>query len=295
MKIVSFKLGSEHRVGVELEAGLFDFSCACQACEREVSGRQWRMIRDIETLIRLARFDAAAFDSVFEWATVEGRFEEFLVDRPVLDAPLRSPGKIVALARNYGDHARETGCDVPTEPVLFAKNPSAIIGPNAAIKIPKEMGRVDPEVELAVVIGESVRNCRREDAMRAVAGYTIINDVTARDLQTSLKDRGLPWHLSKNLDTFCPLGPCVVLAEAVPDPQDIAMELYVNNELRQSDNTASMVFDIPALITYISRYMTLEPGDIIATGTPAGIAPINPGDLVKCRLAGIGELINPVA
>ncbi len=295
MKIVSFRIGSEHRVGIHLEAGIFDYSGAHQLYEREVTGRQWRMIRDIETLIRLARFDRESFDKIIEWVTLEGRFDEFIVHDAILDAPLRQPGKIIALARNYAGHARETGAEPPREPVFFAKSASTIIGPDASIEIPEGTGRVDPEVELAVVIGERVRNCLREDALKMVAGYTIINDVTARSLQKEAIERGLPWYLAKNLETFCPMGPCVILSEAVANPHDMDIELSVNGEIRQKDNTRNMLFDIPAIIEHLSERIRLEPGDIIATGTPAGIAPVLPGDVVACHISEIGELRNPVA
>ncbi len=295
MKIVSFRIGSEHRVGISLEAGIFDYSGAHQLYEREVTGRQWRMVRDIETLIRLARFDRESFDKIIEWVTLEGRFDEFIAYDAVLEAPLRQPGKIIALARNYAAHARETGAEPPGEPVFFAKSASTIIGPDASIEIPEGIGRVDPEVELAVVIGERVRNCPREDALKMVAGYTIINDVTARSMQKAAIERGLPWYLAKNLETFCPMGPCVILSEAVADLHDMDIELSVNGEVRQEDNTRNMLFDIPAIIEHLSRRIRLEPGDIIATGTPSGIAPIAPGDLIACRISGIGELRNPVA
>ncbi len=294
MKIVSLEIGSEHRVGIELEVGVFDFSAAFQAYEREVTGRQWRMIRDIETLIRLARFDVQSFDSILEWVTLEGRFESFLVSRPKIAAPLRQPGKIIAMARNYVDHALETGAEPPTEPIFFVKSSSTIIGPGRAIEIPSGIGRVDPEVELGVIIGESIRNCPREKALDAVVGYTIINDVTARDLQKSAKAAGQPWYMSKNLETFCPMGPCVILADGSIDPDLLDVYLYVNGELRQQENTAAMIFDVATIISRISCYMRLEPGDIIATGTPAGIGPIFPGDLVKCHIPEIGELVSPV-
>ena len=294
MKIVSLQVGSEHRIGIELEVGIFDYSAAFQAYEREVTGREWRMIRDIETLLRFARFDNHSFDAVLQWVTLEGRFESFLVSRPRLAAPIRQPGKIIAMARNYVEHARETGAEPPTEPIFFVKSASTIIGPGHSIEIPAGVGRVDPEVELAVIIGESVRNCPRDKALQAIAGYTIINDVTARDMQKTAKKAGQPWYLSKNLETFCPMGPCVLLADESIDPDLLDIYLYVNGELRQHENTAAMIFDVATIISRVSCYMRLEPGDIIATGTPAGIGPIFPGDLVKCHIPEIGELVNPV-
>jgi len=300
VKIVRFLHGKDSspanaRIGIMLGATVFDYSAAHQLYEREVAGVQWPIITDTVQLIRLGRFTSELLNRILDWMSDGDRLDEFMHPEYRLLPPLRRPDKIIALARNYAAHARETGSKVPTEPVVFCKTSHAIIGPDAPIEIPDGIGRVDHEVELAVIIGDTVREVRREDAYRHVAGYTILNDVTARDLQKKAIAAAHPWYLSKNLDTFCPIGPCIVTPDAVGNPMDLAIECQINGETRQKDRTSSMIFDIPVLIEYLSKLVTLEPGDVLATGTPEGIGPIEPGDTVTCIIENIGELVNPVA
>jgi 2-keto-4-pentenoate hydratase/2-oxohepta-3-ene-1,7-dioic acid hydratase in catechol pathway len=299
VKIVRFltaqnPLPANARIGVALGAAVFDYSAAHQAYEREVTGVQWPMITDTVQLIRLGRFTAEMLSKTLDWVADSDRLDEFMRAQYRLLPPLRRPDKIIALARNYAAHAKETGSKVPTEPVVFCKTSHAIIGPDAPIEIPEGIGRVDHEVELAVIIGDTAREIRREDAYRYVAGYTILNDVTARDLQKKAIASAHPWYVSKNVDTFCPVGPCIITPDAVENPMNLAIECQVNGETRQKDRTSSMIFDIPALIENITKFVTLEPGDVLSTGTPEGIGPIVPGDTVTCIIEGIGELTNPV-
>ncbi len=214
-----------------------------------------------------------------------------------IDAPL-IPGKIIAIGRNYSEHAKEVGGTVPTEPLIFAKLPSAIIGPGQPITWRKSItDQVDWEGELAVVIGKRARRVSEEDAMNYVFGYTIANDVTARDLQR-VKDS--QWTRAKGLDTFCPLGPYIVTRDEIADPHELALKTLVNGETRQDGNTRDMIFKIPFLISYASRMFTLEAGDLILTGTPSGVGQgmtpptfLNDGDTVTITIEGIGELSNP--
>jgi len=208
-----------------------------------------------------------------------------LDEMPIL-APIM-PGKLVCVGRNYAAHAAEHHAAVPDEPMLFLKPPSAVIAHGAPIQIPAGIGRVDHEAELAVIIGRRARRVRREDALHYVLGYTCANDVSARDFQQ--KDG--QWGRAKGFDTFCPLGP--VIATDL-DPSRLAVRARVNGELRQNGNTADMVFDVPFLIAFISAVMTLEPGDVILTGTPEGVSPLNEGDVVQIEVEGIGTLTNPV-
>jgi 2-keto-4-pentenoate hydratase/2-oxohepta-3-ene-1,7-dioic acid hydratase in catechol pathway len=201
-------------------------------------------------------------------------------------APL-APGKIVGIGRNYRDHAAERGKPVPTEPLVFLKPPSCVIGPGDAIVLPAGVGRVDHEAELGVVIGRRVSRARRADALDAVFGVTCVNDVTARGLQ----DRGFQFSHAKGFDTFGPIGPCVLLDR---DATGRTVEGLVNGERRQHATTDTLIFPVDELIAYVSAIMTLLPGDVIATGTPAGIAPLVPGDTVTVRVSGVGELSNPV-
>ncbi len=201
-------------------------------------------------------------------------------------APVQ-PTKIVAVGVNYKAHAQEMGHELPSEPLLFLKPPSSVIGSLDAIRYPKMASRVDHEAELAVVIKKIAKNVPEENALDYVLGYTCFNDVTARDLQK--KDS--QWSRAKGFDTFAPVGPWIVTdldASALP------IECYVNGELKQKGNTSDMIFKIPYLISYISRIMTLEPGDVITTGTPPGIGPMKIGDMADIRIEGIGILRNTV-
>ena len=222
-------------------------------------------------------------------------FDAYRVQEPMqLLAPITRPSKIVALGRNYVEHARESGHEVPDEPVLFAKAPSAVIGPGADIVYPQGVQRLDPELELGVVIGRRGRCVAEAEALEYVAGYTIVNDVTARDVQRRDQEKKWPWFRSKSYDTFCPLGPYLVLKDEIPDPQQLELTLRVNGEVRQQSSTAKMIFPVAQLVAVISKYMTLEPGDVIATGTPEGIAPLQRGDVLEGTITGLGTLANRV-
>src|SRR5882757_2785599 len=198
------------------------------------------------------------------------------------------PSKIVCIGRNYAAHAAEMGNEVPKEPLMFLKPPSSIIGPEEAIVLTKYSQRVEHEGELGLVIG---RRCSRlndqENALSYVLGYTCVNDVTARDLQKS----DVQFTRAKGFDTFCPVGPHI---ETEIRPEDLLVETLVNGEIRQSGRTSLMVYPPAFLVRWISRMMTLEPGDLIATGTPAGVGPLTAGDVVDVRIEGIGVLRNPV-
>lgn len=196
------------------------------------------------------------------------------------------PSKIMAIGLNYRDHAVEFGHPLPAEPLLFMKPSTSVIGPDEDIVYPEMSRQVDYEAELAVVIGKTARHVREEDFRDYVLGYTCINDVTARDLQ---KKDG-QFTRSKSFDTFSPLGPWI--ETEIADPDNLTVEAFLNGERRQHGNTGNMVFGVAALVSFISRIMTLLPGDVIATGTPAGIGPMQPGDVVEVKLEGIGALRN---
>ncbi|MCU0304562.1 MAG: fumarylacetoacetate hydrolase family protein [Thermoanaerobaculales bacterium] len=201
-----------------------------------------------------------------------------------------APSKIVCVARNYAAHAAEHAVEVPATPLLFLKPPSAVIGPGDAIVLPPESERVEHEAELALVIG---RRCRRIDeaaAWSAVLGVTCANDVSARDLQRAEK----LWTRGKGFDTFCPLGPVVVAGLAAEAIADLEVACTVNGELRQRGRTSEMVFSAAALVSFASQFMTLVPGDVLLTGTPAGVGPLTPGDEVIVEIEGVGSLTNPV-
>lgn len=197
------------------------------------------------------------------------------------------PSKIICIGRNFADHAREQGLDVPEIPLLFLKPPSSIIGPGAAIEIPPQSHLVEHEAELAIVIGREGRWIELDEVYHHILGYTIANDVTARDLQR----RDGQWTRGKGFDTFCPLGPWI---ETDLDPADALISCRVDGEIRQMSSTRDMVFTVPQLVAFISSVMRLLPGDVILTGTPAGIGPLEPGNKVEITIEGIGSLINPV-
>ncbi len=198
------------------------------------------------------------------------------------------PSKVVCVGRNYAAHAAEHDAEVPSEPLLFLKPSTSVIGPRDAVRLPPQSQRVEHEAELAVVIGlPGVRRADRETAARAIFGFTCANDVTARDLQRSDGQ----WTRAKGFDSFCPLGPWIVTGL---DASDLEVSCEVNGEVRQRGRTRDMVFDPPTLVAYISHVMTLLPGDVVLTGTPAGVGPLQEGDTVTVRVEGIGELTNPV-
>jgi 2-keto-4-pentenoate hydratase/2-oxohepta-3-ene-1,7-dioic acid hydratase in catechol pathway len=211
--------------------------------------------------------------------------------------PIERPGKIVCVGLNYRDHAEEQGAPLPEAPLLFAKWQNTLIGPGEPIVIPPIVTRCDYEAELGVVIGARVRDASAENALEAVAGYICVNDVSARDLQFADGQ----WTRGKSPDTFCPVGPRLVSSDEIPDPQQLSIRAVLNGETMQESSTSNMVFGVAELIAYITRTITLEPGDLIATGTPAGVGAfrtppvfMQPGDEITIEIEGLGSLTNPV-
>ena len=212
-------------------------------------------------------------------------------------APIDNPRKVVCIGLNYRDHANESGAKMPSEPVFFSKFATAIIGPEESIKLPRVSQQVDYEAELAVIVGKRGKNIDRSRAFEYVAGYTAFNDVSARDLQM----RDGQWIKGKALDTFAPLGPYLVMRDEIPDPHKLAIRLWLNGSLMQNSSTQNLIFGIPQVIEYLSQLFTLEPGDIIATGTPSGVGFVRkppvflkPGDEVTVEVERIGRLTNKV-
>jgi 2-keto-4-pentenoate hydratase/2-oxohepta-3-ene-1,7-dioic acid hydratase in catechol pathway len=198
------------------------------------------------------------------------------------------PSKILCIGRNYAAHAKELGNEAPSEPLLFLKPPSALLDPGGVIRLPAESTRVEHEAELGVVIGRRARNVRKEDALAYVFGYTCVGDITARDLQ---KKDG-QWARAKGFDTFCPVGPWI---ETELDPSRLSIRCRVNEDIRQDGVTSNMIFDVPTLIAYTSRMMTLEPGDLLVTGTPEGVGPLVAGDRLEIEVSGVGVLRTSIA
>jgi 2-keto-4-pentenoate hydratase/2-oxohepta-3-ene-1,7-dioic acid hydratase in catechol pathway len=218
------------------------------------------------------------------------------LDRQTLLAPLR-PGKLIGIGLNYRDHAAETGKELPAEPLMFAKLTTAVTGPAGPVVSPPYTTELDYEGELAVVVGRKARGVPVERALEHVFGYAIVNDVSARDRQRSEPQ----WIRAKGGDTFAPLGPWITTADEVPDPQSLSIRTWVNGKLRQDGSTADMVFSVAELVSYCSAQFTLEPGDVIATGTPAGVGAgsrppvyLTPGDTVRIEIEGLGAIEHPI-
>ncbi len=293
MKIVRFASDRCCGVGLLEGTGVIDFTRA-HGLYSAAHGDRWEPAADILAMIRAG---IAAVDHV---AAVRGFIKEhrltkqLTVESPRLLAPIERPPRIIALGLNYAAHAKETGKKPPKEPIFFVKASTAVVGPEEPVVCPRGIGRVDHEVELAVIIGNGGRRISRSRALNHVAGYTILNDITARDWQRRDMAASQPWFMSKSLDTFAPMGPCVALPDEVKDPSDLRLTLRVNGEVKQKSSTRDLIFSVPELIHRLSRYITLEPGDVISTGTPSGISPLRPGDVMEAEVERIGVLRNPV-
>lgn len=220
------------------------------------------------------------------------------IEDPEFLCPVKSPSKILAVGRNYYEHVLETGSSAPENPMIFAKLPNSLNDPFGPIAFDPEMTQaVDYEVELAVVIGRRTRSVSEEQALSSVFGYTVANDVSARDCQRT----DVQFDRAKGFDTFCPIGPWITDASSIDDAQDLSLKCWVNGEIRQDSSTALMTFSLAYLISYLSRTMTLEPGDIILTGTPSGVGLgmdppqyLSPGDVVECEVEHLGRIRNRV-
>jgi 2-keto-4-pentenoate hydratase/2-oxohepta-3-ene-1,7-dioic acid hydratase in catechol pathway len=249
---------------------------------RDLSGA----VRDIDgealappSLDRLRRLDASTLPPV--------------PGTPRLGPCVGRVSKIVAIGLNYRLHAQEAGAAIPTEPIFFMKAPSSICGPNDDVIIPKGSQKADYEVELGIVIGSLARHVAKSDARKHVAGYCVVNDVSEREFQI---ERGGQWTKGKSADTFCPIGPWLVTADEVSDPGKLALWTEINGERRQSSNTADLIFGVDEIVSYVSQFMTLMPGDVIPTGTPSGVGMgfkppkfLKPGDRIRLSVEGLGE------
>jgi len=244
-----------------------------------------------------------AVDRIADWALTQVDSTEIPEDLVVpfasarLLAPIGEPEKLTCIGLNYADHAREQGIEPPASPIFFVKTANAICGPGDPIVLPRNSNQVDYEAEFAVVIGKGGRNIPEDQAMEYVAGYMVLNDVSARDMQFGDKQ----WYRGKSCDTFAPCGPWIVTKDEVPDPHNLRISLTLNGQTMQDSNTSNLVFKVPYLISYLSQSVTWEPGDIISTGTPPGVGVfrkpqvfLKAGDMVSVTVEGIGTLTNPV-
>lgn len=296
MKIGRYRSG-DGREGVVVftEDAAIDFSRALEDYQLN-TGIEGRNYTSIQAMLDDGVFTVSFVEPVVKW--VEDRlsrgFDYLALNDYRLLAPIERPPTIYALGRNFPSHAIEHAGRISEEPIVFAKASGSVIGPEEPIIYKKFLTRVDPEAELAVIIGRRGSNISEEEAESFIAGYTILNDVTARDMQSADIAVSHPWFRSKSIDTFCPMGPFVVLPDEIKEPVELNIELWVNGEIRQKDNTRNLTFKIPYIISWLSKYLTLVPGDVIATGTPEGMKPVFPGDLIEIMIEKIGVLRNPV-
>lgn len=309
MKLVSFTANNRRSIGVLLDRKIVDLIAACKVYRDELGSHAGHidspdMVQflshaeeDIKTAKQIVSFvESKISDRHAKKSETNGLL--FDLNDVKLHAPVSNPRKIVCLGLNYSDHAKEAGKPEPKEPLLFSKPPTAIADPEQPIIYPKISKKVDYEVELALIIGKRGKDIPIEEAFEHIAGYTVFNDISARDIQFGDGQ----WFRGKSFDTFAPMGPCLVTKDCIPDPNNLRLGTRVNGELRQDGTTANMIFKVPHLVAFISQVMTLEPGDIIATGTPAGVGIfakpepklLKPGDIVEVWIEDIGVLRNPV-
>ncbi|ACO33455.1 MULTISPECIES: fumarylacetoacetate hydrolase family protein [Acidobacterium] len=277
MRLVNFRGGAQAGFGVERDGFVYPLSAEGCATEAE-------FFTDVDRGLAAAR--AVLLN--------DGAQKLALADVELL-APVTRPGKILCIGLNYRDHAIESGMEIPKVPTVFLKLPHAVIGPGAEVVLPALSQQPDYEAELAAVIGKHARNVRAEDWEQYVLGYTVLNDVSARDVQLATSQ----WVLGKSFDTFCPLGPAIVTTDELRDPHALDIQLSIDGETLQHSNTRELIFKLPELIAYLSAIIPLEPGDIISTGTPAGVGLgrtpkrwLRPGEEMTVTIEGIGALKN---
>jgi 2-keto-4-pentenoate hydratase/2-oxohepta-3-ene-1,7-dioic acid hydratase in catechol pathway len=304
MKLLSYLEAGAHRLGAVVEERVIDLGDVVDtlSLDKDVQAAYRRGGAPLpqERMQRLLAGGRSAMaqvaSRVCRAATGEGRL---LADLHLLP-PVPRPGKIVAVGRNYADHAKETGVDPFEKPRIIAKLPSSALAHGAPIEAPSEVAKLDFEAELGVVIGRHARAVSAAEALDMVAGYTVLNDISAREFQFDVSPPQTTF--AKSMDCFCPMGPWLVTADEIVDPQQLDVRCWVNGRLMQSASTGDMIFPVARLIEYISAFMTLEPGDVIATGTPAGIGAfrkppqwLQTGDEVRIEIGSIGLLANRIA
>jgi 2-keto-4-pentenoate hydratase/2-oxohepta-3-ene-1,7-dioic acid hydratase in catechol pathway len=296
MILLTIRDGDSLRLGVKTARGVIDVAAA-QAALGQGQG-DGRLPQTVEAAIAGGEAARSALaDLVTRAETADATGSAWLLGEEslTLGPSVPNPGKIVCVGLNYRKHAEETGAAIPTSPVLFSKFSNTVAAPDEDVPLTDAATQYDYEVELAVVIGETTKNISTADALNSVFGYTTANDLSARDLQM----RTSQWLLGKTMDKFMPIGPYLVTAADVRDPQQLAIRTWLNGELRQNSNTDDMIFPVAEIVSYISRHFTLEPGDVIITGTPEGVILgmaekrwMVPGDVVEVEVDGLGKLRN---
>ncbi len=305
MKLLSFDQGqSPRRLGVLQGDQVVDIDDLVRQAELSSAQAQALQSAGVEPsaggLLRYLQLGSrhAALNAAIQ-ARLQSQTHRVALSAVTLRAPLSRPGKIVAVGRNYADHAKETGVAPFEKPRIIFKVPSSIADPGAAIPKPAHVQKMDFEVELAVVMGAFASRVTHDDALEVVAGYTVLNDLSAREFQFDISPPQTTF--AKSIDGFCPLGPWMVTADEISDPQDLWVRTWLNGQQMQEGHTADMLFTVRDLIAYVSQYMTLEPGDILATGTPAGIGAfrhppvwLESGDVLRMEVTGVGVLENRI-
>ncbi len=295
MKVFSFSIAEKQGVGLWKNGVVIDFLRALDVYEPADSSKAAFQGDSIDSMIMSGFFRFKILSDLFSFLEKHDLVDSFAVREDFrYGVPVRNPSKILGLGRNYKAHAEEANLDIPDEPIFFEKTVTSMTPHDSDIVYPRQVSRLDHEIELTVVIGKKAKNITADEAFDYIAGYTIGNDISARDMQERDIKISNPWFRSKSFDTFSPIGPYLVPTDAISDVHDLGMILRVNGEVRQRSNTSKMIFRIPEALSYISEHMTLLPGDIIMTGTPEGISPLQVGDIVEAEIEGIGTLKNRV-
>ena len=300
MKLVTFrKNGSFARIGVVQQDIVYDVTDIVAEMQPQPAGEhqsQWFEQLSATSMLRLLACGQAGMEKLkISLKNSQRSLVQHALESVKLQAPVVRPGKIIGVGKNYADHAVEVGSAKLPAPKLFSKFPSVVVGPNSQVHAKSIIKKMDYEAELAVVIGKFASQVKAEDALDVVAGYTVLNDLSAREFQHDVPQAQTSF--AKSMDGFCPMGPWLVTADEIPDPQELDVSLYLNGERMQHGNTAQMIFPVRILIEYITQYVELEPGDVIATGTPAGVGSarkppvwLKAGDQIRIAISQIGTL-----
>ncbi|MBA9026034.1 fumarylacetoacetate hydrolase family protein [Peribacillus huizhouensis] len=297
MRLISFRNQSKTRIGVIKEDKILDVQALHEKYKNQISVDSFEFPTDLKQLIEMNEKSIPYVEQLIESHGRENLDHSFSLSEVEIMAPISQPEKIICVGLNYLDHCKETGLEPPLSPVIFSKYANAIIGEKEAIEIPVNSEQVDFEAELVVVIGKEAKRITEEEAAEYIFGYTIMNDVSARDHQFSDGQ----WTRGKSADTFAPIGPAIVTKGQVVDPHNLDISLKLNGEVMQQSNTKNLIFRIPYIVSYLSQSMTLKPGDLIATGTPPGVGMgrepkvwLKDGDRVSITIENIGTLSNTV-